>query len=185
MENVAGWIALVATCSAALMTASNLGARVTGWGFVIFTVGAVAWTTVAVLSGQTQLLWSNAFLMLVDLLGIWRWLGHQARVEDTAKAAIAISKRETSATLFSATALGGMPVIGKDGNRLALAVEAMAACESGQLEYLIISAGGVGGLGETLHQLPWTQARIVHDTVETDLDPDALSLLPLAKAAAA
>jgi hypothetical protein len=185
MENAAGWIALVATCTAALMTASNLGARVTGWGFVIFTVGAVAWTTVAVLTGQTQLLWSNAFLTLVDLLGIWRWLGRQARVQDTAKAAIEKSEREHSPTLFSATALGGMPVIGSDGSRIALAVEAMAACSTGRVEYLIVSAGGVGGIGETLHKLPWDQARIMDAKVQTDLDASAVRRLPSAETAAA
>jgi hypothetical protein len=94
MEDAAGWVALVATCTAALMTASNLGARVTGWGFVVFTVGSLAWTTVAVVSGQTQLLWSNIFLTLVNFLGIWRWLGRQARVQDTAAAAIERSARE-------------------------------------------------------------------------------------------
>ena len=46
MEGLAGWVALAATCIAALMTASNLGARVTGWGFVIFTIGAAAWIVV-------------------------------------------------------------------------------------------------------------------------------------------
>jgi hypothetical protein len=185
MENAAGWIALVATCSAALMTASNLGARVTGWGFVIFTVGSLAWTTVAIMSGQTQLLWSNAFLTVVDVFGIWRWLGRQARVQDTAKAAIEKSEREPRPTLFSATALGGMPVIGSGGAKVALAVEAMAACSTGQLEYLIISAGGVGGIGETLHRLPWSQARIVDAKVETDLDSAAVSRLPSADKAAA
>ena len=59
MVDIAGWIALVATCVAALMTASNLGARVTGWGFVIFTGGALAWIVVGFITGQTQLLYSN------------------------------------------------------------------------------------------------------------------------------
>jgi hypothetical protein len=36
---------------AAMMTPANLGARVTGWGFVLFSVGAVAWVTVALGSG--------------------------------------------------------------------------------------------------------------------------------------
>ena len=180
MENAAGWIALAATCTASLMTASNVGARVTGWGFVIFTVGSLAWTTVAVSSGQAQLLWSNVFLTLVNLLGIWRWLGRQARVQDTAKAAIETSEREPRPTLFSATALGGMPVLGKDGRRIALAVEAMAACNTGQLEYLIISAGGLGGVGETLYKLPWAVADIHAGKVETSLDAAAVSRLPQA-----
>ena len=37
MENIASWVATVATIIAALMTASNLGARITGYGFIVFT----------------------------------------------------------------------------------------------------------------------------------------------------
>ncbi|WP_426291591.1 hypothetical protein [Sphingomonas sp. TWP1-3-1] len=85
MADFAGWMALVATCVAAVMTASNLGVRVTGWGFVIFTVGAAAWVVVAIATDQTQLLYSNIFLGLVDVFGIWRWLGRRARISDTVR----------------------------------------------------------------------------------------------------
>ena len=44
IEEMAGWIAPIATMIAAMMTAANLGARVTGWGFVVFTVGSIAWS---------------------------------------------------------------------------------------------------------------------------------------------
>ncbi len=43
MESIATWLAPIATTIAALMTASNLGTRITGWGFVVFTVGSLAW----------------------------------------------------------------------------------------------------------------------------------------------
>lgn len=46
MEEAAGWIASAATMIAAMMTAANLRSRVTGWGFVIFLVGAIAWSMV-------------------------------------------------------------------------------------------------------------------------------------------
>lgn len=39
VEAVAAWVAPVATMIAAVMTAANLGARVTGWGFVVFVIG--------------------------------------------------------------------------------------------------------------------------------------------------
>jgi len=55
---------------AAMMTAANLGARVTGWGFVVFTVGSLCWTAIALSSGQTNLLASNAFLTVVNPVGI-------------------------------------------------------------------------------------------------------------------
>ena len=61
-------LAPAATMIAAVMTASNLGARVTGWGFVVFTVGSIAWCLVALTSGQANLLWTNGFLILVNVL---------------------------------------------------------------------------------------------------------------------
>lgn len=48
MISLVGWLATIATMIAAMMTASNLGARVTGWGFVVFSISSVCWTTVSV-----------------------------------------------------------------------------------------------------------------------------------------
>ncbi|WP_366499360.1 hypothetical protein [Sphingopyxis sp.] len=58
-----------------MMTASNLGARITGWGFAVFTIGSICWSLVGFWSGQTHLVATNVFLTLVNLVGIWRWLG--------------------------------------------------------------------------------------------------------------
>src|SRR4051812_34927976 len=82
MEDFSSWIAPIATAIAACMTASNLGSRVTGWGFVVFTVGSVAWTSYGAATGQSNLVWQNLFLTAVNLVGIWRWLGRQARLDD-------------------------------------------------------------------------------------------------------
>lgn len=82
VEAVAAWVAPVATMIAAVMTAANLGARVTGWGFVVFVIGSVSWSIVGISSGQSNLLWTNAFLTFVNVIGVWRWLGRQAKYED-------------------------------------------------------------------------------------------------------
>ncbi len=42
MESILNWVAPIATIVAALMTASNLGAKITGAGFIVFTVGSIA-----------------------------------------------------------------------------------------------------------------------------------------------
>jgi hypothetical protein len=107
MVEVAGWIAPVATMIAAMMTAANLGSRVTGWGFVVFLMGAVAWSIVAIATNQSNLLWSNVFLGLVDVIGIWRWLGRRAALDDGAAKAIAASDRKGVPTLFPITARSG------------------------------------------------------------------------------
>jgi len=177
MADMAGWVALVATCIAALMTASNLGVRITGWGFVIFTLGAAAWIIVGVTTHQTQLLYSNIFLGLVDLFGVWRWLGRRARISDTARAEEVRSDSLAGENLFSTAKLDGLPVKSSDGEILATSVDALAACRGGKIDFLIIRAGGVGGVGETLYRLPWAEARIRDDEIMTSLDRAAFSRL--------
>lgn len=81
MNEIAGWIAPVATMLVAMMTAANLGARITGTGFAIFTLGSVYWWIMGLTSGQTNLLATNCFLTVVNLFGVWRWLGRQRAYE--------------------------------------------------------------------------------------------------------
>ena len=183
MGDIAGWIALVATCLAALMTASNLGPRVTGLGFVVFTFGAIAWIVVGVATDQTQLLWSNIFLGVVDLFCIWRWLGWQTRISDTVEAEQNRSETESGETLLAFSKLEGMLVIGPDGSTVAHAVDALAACSSGRFSHLIIAEGGVAGVGETLRKLPWDKVKMVGDTLVTDLDSARIQRLELLEAA--
>src|ERR1700742_4375594 len=125
MEEIAGWVAPIATMAAAMMTAANLGARVTGWGFVVFTLGSICWSLVGLQSGQTNLLATNAFLTLVNLVGIWRWLGRQRAYEDGGKAAAEASRRAAVPTLFTATGVAGMPVVNEAGENVGKAVEAL------------------------------------------------------------
>lgn len=179
VADAAGWVALVATCIAALMTASNLGVRVTGWGFVIFTFGAAAWVTVGVLTQQTQLLYSNLFLGIVDLFGIWRWLGHRARISDTVEAEQKNSIRREGENLFSVATLDGLPVVSTEGKVVAHAVDALAACVDGRIDYLIVRVGGLGGVGETLHRLPWDEAAITDGEIRTRRDGGSMASLPL------
>ena len=82
---------------AAMMTAANLGARVTGWGFIVFTLGSICWSLVGLQSGQTNLVATNVFLTCVNLVGIWRWLGRQRGYEDGARAASRSSRAPRNA----------------------------------------------------------------------------------------
>jgi hypothetical protein len=181
MQDIAGWIALAATCVAALMTASNLGARVTGWGFVVFTAGAIAWIVVGLETGQTQLLWSNIFLGVVDVFGVWRWLGRRARFSDAADAEQARSERGPDQPLFSISRIDGLPVKGADGQVIAHGVDALATCAGGTIDFFIVREGGVAGVGETLRRLPRATVRVRDAALETDLNAAALSRLPLAE----
>lgn len=151
LSNIAGWIAPAATMIAAMMTAANLGARVTGWGFVVFAVGSVAWSAVGLSSGQTNLLLTNGFLTLVNLVGIWRWLGRQARYDRGGERARRSSKDADAETKVALGKLVGARVLDREGQAIGHVADAMLGCESHAIAYLVIGCGGVGGMGETLH----------------------------------
>ena len=87
MADTISWVATIGTIVAASMTAANLGSRVTGYGFVVFTAGALCWIAVGALTHQPALMWTNVVLAVLDLFGIWRWLGRQSRVEEGARSA--------------------------------------------------------------------------------------------------
>jgi hypothetical protein len=178
MLALAGWIAPAATMIAAIMTAANLGTRVTGWGFVVFSIGAVAWVIVGFGTGQQNLLLSNAFLLIVDVVGVWRWLGRKARYDAGASAATAGSAATAAPTLFALTRIEGMPVRDRDGEIIATAVDAMAACNGGGISYIVVSEGGVGGVGERLHALGWGEVTMHEDGITTQLSREKLSGRP-------
>lgn len=135
---------------AAMMTAANLGARVTGWGFVLFTIGSGAWTAIGALSGQDNLLVSNAFLLIVNAIGIWRWLIRQRRYDQGGEAAKRASRRSRHADLFTASDIAGMRVVDSSGADLGAAVDALLRCEDGAVSYVVVRSGGLGGVAESL-----------------------------------
>jgi len=176
LAEAAGWVAPAATMLGAIMTAANLGARVTGWGFVVFTVGAAAWMAVGAATGQSNLLFSNGFLLVVDVIGIWRWLGRRARYDQAAGAATQESRAARAVpTLFALSALEGRPVHDADGATIATTVEAMAACDTGAVSYIVVRAGGVAGVGERLHALGWDEVRVGTEAIATDLSAESLA----------
>lgn len=155
MGEIAGWIAPVATAIAAMMTASNLGARMTGWGFVLFTAGSLAWIAVALTSGQTNLLLANVFLTLVNIIGIWRWLGRQATYEKGARAAESESASAREPDLFQLGALSGKPVTDDSQTTVGHVVDAMGECDSGRISYLVVREGTDAAIGSRLRALQW------------------------------
>ncbi len=178
MQEIAGWIAPIATIIAALMTAANLGSRVTGWGFVIFTVGSLAWSAVAIGTGQTNLLLTNGFLTLVNAVGIWRWLGRQARLEDGSEAAKAHSAVSKVPSLFGIGSLVGGKLTGRDGTTIGTVIDGMMRCDGAELAYIVVGEGGIGGIGERLHALDPNRVRF-GDGIACDLDAAELSQLPV------
>jgi len=169
MSDIAGWIAPLATAIAAIMTASNLGARVTGWGFVVFVAGSVSWCIVALTTDQHNLLWANGFLTLVNLVGVWRWLGKQTRYERGGQKASARSQKSSQTDLVSLGALAGARVCGPDGNAFGRVAEVMLRGDDGTPAYMVVAMGGLAGVGETLHALRHGEFRLSRDGVSTSL----------------
>ncbi len=169
MENTLSWVATIATITAASMTASNLGSRITGYGFVVFTVGSIAWFGLGLTTGQPALVWTNIVLTFLNLFGIWRWLGRQAKVEDGAHAAATASESAPGESLFPASLLARAKVRCGDTD-VGTCVDAMAGCSSGRIAYVVVSQGGVAGVGETFRRLPWMDAQMEGEEVVARLD---------------
>lgn len=170
MESILNWVAPVATIIAALMTASNLGARITGIGFVVFTVGSLAWLTLGTIGDDPALLWMNVALTALNLFGIWRWLGRQAKFEEGAGHAAEASEEKASETLFPLSIMASAKLISRNGEELARCIDAMAGCGSGRIAYMVVADGGVGGVGETLRRIDWNDVTVQGNCVNTKLD---------------
>lgn len=166
MADSISWVATVATIVAAFMTASNLGSKVTGIGFAVFGVGALCWIGVGIRTDQPALLWTNVVLIGLDIFGVWRWLGRQARVEEGARAASEASEHTPGEALFAVSLLGRAPVH-CGGEEVGHCTDAMAGCRSGRLDYLVVSEGGLAGVGERLRRLPWSDAHVEGEAVVT------------------
>ena len=177
MDQTVSWVATAATVTAALMTASNLGSRITGYGFAVFTIGSLSWLATGLLTDQPALVWTNVVLTFLNIFGIWRWLGRQARIEDGASSAAQASEHMPGESLFAVSLLLKAPVEDRDGNALGTCVDAMAGCTSGRLRYVVASEGGVAGVGERLRRLPWSDASVESERLVTRLDSNGFRAL--------
>ncbi|HUE78596.1 MAG TPA: PRC-barrel domain containing protein [Sphingomicrobium sp.] len=169
METSLSWVATIATVTAASIVASNLGARITGYGFIIFTIGSLAWLALGLMTGQPALMWTNIALTFLNLFGIWRWLGRQAKVEDGSRAAAIASHATPGEDLFPVSLLMRAKLRSK-GTQLGTCVDAMAGCRSGRISYVMVSEGGLAGAGEHLRRLPWSELHVEEDEAVAHLD---------------
>ena len=72
------WYGAIAAVIAALVVATNLSTRVTGWAFVLFVTSSLALTAWGFLSDDADGIgWQNIALLLINLWGVYRYLGPQ------------------------------------------------------------------------------------------------------------
>ena len=73
--DIVEWYATVSGVIAALMLASDLGRKVTGYGFVLFCTMNIAWIVFAQSQPDGEgLTWQNGILFGVNLLGVYQYL---------------------------------------------------------------------------------------------------------------
>lgn len=174
MDSIAAWAAPAATMVAAMMTAANLGARVTGWGFVVFTVGSIGWCVIALSTGQQNLLWTNGFLTLVNGVGVWRWLGRKARYEAGSKSAEVSSAAARSPSLMALGSIAGAKLVGPDGEPIGALVDGMMRCCDAAVAYVVMTDGGVAGVGEQLYVLSVDEITFTEEHVLSRLPIEAI-----------
>ena len=71
--------AAVTTIFTAAMVAANMNARITVAGFAIFIVASLAWMADGWFESKSSLVIQNAILLLINILGVWRWLPRAAK----------------------------------------------------------------------------------------------------------
>jgi hypothetical protein len=170
MNAILDWFAPAATIIAAMMTAANLGARITGWGFVVFLLASSAWTAIGLGSGQGSLVYANGFLIIVNAIGVWRWLGRQASYEAGAARATDRSEQAKTDTLFSFAALVGADLIDGKGNTIGGIVDIMGNGRTDDVAYVVVREGGIGGIGERLHAVAADRFDFAADKPVADFD---------------
>jgi uncharacterized membrane protein YphA (DoxX/SURF4 family) len=99
------WYATISGVIAALMLASDLGRKVTGFGFVLFCTMNIAW----ILHARTQpdgggLMWQNGILFAVNLLGVYQYLLSSKNRRKMKVVAKAVEKFEAQEEQREATA---------------------------------------------------------------------------------
>ena len=74
MDGPLEWFAAVGAIVAAGLIAADLGRKVTGWAFVLFTAVSVAWVASGLMNQAWTLVIQNGLLLAVNLWGVWQFL---------------------------------------------------------------------------------------------------------------
>lgn len=83
MLDVLQWYGAIAAVIAALVVASDVGRRMTGWAFVLFVTSSLALVAWGFLSDDAQGIgWQNICLLAINGWGVWRYLLRPGRKEE-------------------------------------------------------------------------------------------------------
>lgn len=65
---------MVTAVIAAFMISSDISRRVTGFGFILFTISSIIWVVAGLVAKEGSLAIQNGVLFFINLLGIYRYL---------------------------------------------------------------------------------------------------------------
>ena len=65
--------------------------------------------------------------------------------------------RDETSEMISSAKVEGTPVYGRDGEKLGTIDHFMVGKRDGRVRYAVMSFGGLFGMGENYHPLPWDQ----------------------------
>ncbi|MDM8010177.1 MAG: hypothetical protein QUV08_04355 [Parasphingorhabdus sp.] len=74
LVDILRWTASISGMIAALMVALNAGAKITGWGFILFCGSSIVWVTSSLLDGNNPLAVQNVVLLGINIFGVYRYL---------------------------------------------------------------------------------------------------------------
>ncbi|MET0364754.1 MAG: PRC-barrel domain containing protein, partial [Sphingobium sp.] len=66
----------------------------------------------------------------------------------------------------------------RHGSKLGKTVEALLQCDTGEISYVVVALGGVGGVAETLHAIERDAVRFSCDHIMLLVDAEELTALP-------
>ena len=74
MISVLNWTASLTGILGALMVSLNAGARVTGYGFLVFSLSSLVWVVTGTAQQEIALVVQYLVLLAINLFGVYRWL---------------------------------------------------------------------------------------------------------------
>lgn len=81
MTEILNWFASLTCIVAALLVSINAGRKVSGLGFVVFSISSAAWVAAATMEGESPLALQNMVLLGINLFGVYRYLWRPVRME--------------------------------------------------------------------------------------------------------
>ncbi len=83
MNGILEWAASIGTILAATLIAVDLGRKITGWGFVLFSVVSILWIISGLSEEAYPIAAMNAVLLAINLWGVWRYLVRKVLTSQT------------------------------------------------------------------------------------------------------